>query len=237
VTLEAVEIKGFVESSLIEWPGRLAAVIFLPGCNLRCRYCHARDLVLGAASVESIPAEKVLDYAGSSGGWIDGIVISGGEPTLYAGLAGLMRDVKSRGLDVKLDTNGTRPDVIAGLMDEGLVDAVAMDVKAPLDERYLKVANVPVDLARVRESIRLIMQSGIEYEFRTTVSPALLSLADVVDVAREIEGARRYCLQPFCPHVCLDEEFERHPQCPRSYLEHAAALAKGFVGEVVIRTA
>ena len=112
----SVEIKGLIEASLIDWPGKLATVVFVPGCNLRCRYCHARDLVTGASAIDPISFERVLDYLEESRGWIDGVVISGGEPTLYSGLADLARSIRSSGFAVKLDTNGTRPAVIERLL-------------------------------------------------------------------------------------------------------------------------
>lgn len=233
--LDTVEIKGLIEASLIEWPGRIAAVVFLPGCNLRCRYCHARDIVAGRQSLEAIPLEKALEFIGGKKGWIDGVVISGGEPTLDAGLPALAGRLKAMGLAVKLDTNGTRPMVLQRLISGGLVDAVSMDVKAPLDYRYFQITRAVVNLDDIRRSIGVIMRSGIEYEFRTTVSPFLMSPLDVAEIAQSIEGARRYTLQPFNPHVCLDRSLEEHPPCPMSFMEDAARLAKGFVGEVSIR--
>jgi pyruvate formate lyase activating enzyme len=231
-----VEIKGLIEASLIDWPGRLATVVFLPGCNFRCGYCHARAL-LSAGSVESIPLDKTLDYVRDMEGWIDGVVISGGEPTLDRGLPALAAELKSRGVAVKLDTNGTRPDVIERLAAEGLIDAVSMDVKAPLDYRYFEIAGTVFDLSSIRRSIEFLKASDLEVEFRTTVAPFLLSPIDIGAIAGELEGARRYVLQPFRPHSCLDARLEKMPPCPRQYLEDAARIARGFVREVVIRGA
>jgi len=233
--LSGVEIKGLVEASLLDWPGKLATVIFLPGCNLRCRYCHARDLVSGGRSIESIPLEKTLEFISQMDGWIDGVVISGGEPTLKPELPAIAREIHALGFKVKLDTNGTRPGVLQNLIEDGLIDAVAMDVKAPLDYRYFEVAGAVFDLSDIRKSIDIIKGSHLEYEFRTTVSPFLLSPLDVAEIAGAIQGARRYVLQPFDPHVCLDASMEDEPPCPLSVLQDAARLAEGFVDEVVIR--
>jgi len=232
---DTVEIKGLIEASLIEWPGRIAAVVFLPGCNLRCRYCHARDIISGGGAAESIPLERVLEFAEGKKGWIDGVVISGGEPTLDPGLPALAGRIKAMGLAVKVDTNGTRPAVLQRMIAGGLIDAVSMDVKAPLDYRYFQVTRAVVNLDDIRRSIGILMRSEIEYEFRTTVSPFLMSALDVSEIAQSIEGARRYTLQPFNPHTCLDRSLEQHPPCPISFLEDAARLAKGFVGKVSIR--
>lgn len=234
--LESLRIKGLVESSLIEWPGKLATVIFLPRCNLRCRYCHAKELILGETSrAESKPVETVLKRLTDMRGWIDGMVISGGEPTLWPALGELAAEVKSRGFSVKIDTNGTYPGVLEHLIDKGLVDMIAMDVKAPLDYRYLEITQTIFGLRRIARSIDVIMRSGVEYEFRTTVVPSLLSPAEVAQIAEVIKGAGRYVLQPFSPHACLDEEMEKLPPCPVSVLQDAARLASGFVGEVVVR--
>lgn len=230
-----VEIKGLVEASLIDWPGRLATVVFLPGCNLRCRYCHARDLVLGGDAIDTISVDRIFDYLLAMDGWIDGVVISGGEPTPFADLPKLASDIKRMNLAVKLDTNGTQPRVLQYLISEGLIDAVAMDIKAPLDYRYFDVAQTVFDLDDVKRSIAAIMRSSIEYEFRTTVSPALISPLEISQIAEAITGARQYTLQPFNPHVCLDSRMEEQPSCPTSYLEDAARLAGAFVKNVAIR--
>lgn len=234
--LNTVRIKGLVESSLLDWPGRIATVIFLPGCNFRCRYCHARDIILGGASLlESIPLDVVLGHIADMKGWLDGVVISGGEPTICPELDELCARIKNCGVPVKLDTNGSHPEVLESLIERGLIDAVAMDVKAPLDYRYLQLTQTVFGLRRIERSIEVIMKSGLEYEFRTTVEPSLISPADVGQIAQAIEGAHRYVLQPFRPHVCLDPAMENLPQCPTSVLQDAARLAEGFVGEVVIR--
>jgi len=234
--LKTVKIKGLVESSLIDWPGRIATVVFLPGCNLRCCYCHARDIILGAAySVESIPIDTVLELVSDMQGWVDGVVISGGEPTLSPGLPRLCSEIKERGLPVKLDTNGTRPNTLKALIEGGLIDAVTMDVKAPLDYRYLEITRTVFGVKRIARSIDIIMQSGLDYEFRTTVAPTLLSPSEVGEIAQSIQGAKRYVLQPFRPHACLDRSMEQLPECPVSLLKDAARMAEGFVEKVIIR--
>lgn len=234
--LKTVRIKGLVETSLIDWPGRLASVVFLPGCNLRCLYCHARDIILGAQACESIPLDAVLEMLSEQDGWLDGVVISGGEPTLCPGLGRLCEEIKIRGLAVKLDTNGTRPEIIKDLIEKGLIDAIAMDVKAPLDHRYLEITQTIFGLRRIAESIDIIMNSSLEYEFRTTVAPSLLSASEVGEIAEAIKGAKVYVLQPFRPHACLDRAMEDLPPCPMSLLQDAARLARGYVEKVLIRT-
>lgn len=239
-----VEIKAVIETSLIDWPGKLATVVFLPGCNLRCRYCHARELVAGGAGLGTIPVSEVLSSIRAREGWIDGVVISGGEPTLHRGLADLAAEIRSAGLQVRLDTNGTRPDVLSDLLKNRLLDSIAMDVKAPLDGSYAQVAQCDVDLGALRKSIRIIRDSGLEHEFRTTVLPSY-TRADIARIAEAIgrgaarsSGAKarsRYVLQPFNPHSCLDSTFESLPPTSPAFLEEAVEEARKFLDDVTVR--
>jgi len=234
--LKTVRIESLVETSLLDWPGRLATVIFLPGCNLRCRYCHARDLILGARRGESIPLDDVLQMLAGQEGWLDGVVVSGGEPTLCPGLPRLCEEIKRRGFAVKLDTNGTRPPVLRRLIEDGLVDAIAMDVKAPLDpDKYATAAGVPVDIAAIRESILTLIRSDIEYEFRTTFCPRIHSGDDILQIAEDLRGARRYILQIFRPTRCLDPAFEHVHPPSREELVMLASKAARFVLQCSVR--
>ncbi len=198
-------IKGFIPNSLIDWPGRIAGILFLSGCNFRCPFCHAAHLVVRPNELESIPFESVEGFLKSRGDWIDGVIISGGEPTISDGLEELIDRVRALGFAVKLDTNGTHPEVVERLLKAGKLAAVSMDVKAPLDERYDKLAGVKVDLDAIRRSIAMLIGgAAAEYEFRTTVVPGMLGLEDVVDIARSLGGAERYALQNFQPVDCID---------------------------------
>jgi pyruvate formate lyase activating enzyme len=197
-------IRGLIENTLIDWEGKVACEIFLPTCNLRCPFCHAGHLLTNDGSLESIPVSSVTGVLDRNRGWIDGVVISGGEPTIHLTLPALIEELRSHGALIKLDTNGTRPDVLDDLMHRGLIDAVSMDIKAPLDDRYYEAAGVVCNLDVIRESIRLIMASGIDYEFRTTVCPDYHDLDVLIDIGRGIRGAKRYVLQPFRPGFCLD---------------------------------
>jgi pyruvate formate lyase activating enzyme len=152
-------IRGFIPSTLIDWPGRIAAIVFLPACNLRCAYCHAGDL-LEPASDEVIPWPQVRRYLDGKRAWIDGVVICGGEPTLHATLANLCREIRALGLAVKLDTNGTRPDVLQRLIDQRLIDAVSMDLKTTLDGRMVELARADVDLEAIDRSISLLLDAS-----------------------------------------------------------------------------
>ncbi len=193
-------IKGFLETSFLDWPGKIAAVFFLPGCNFRCPYCHNFALVERPQGYLTLPWEEVRDRLRPFVGWIDGVVVTGGEPTLHAGLAGLLAAIKAAGFGVKLDSNGGRPEVLEDLAARGLLDAVAMDVKAPLEPlAYARAAGGAVDLAAVRRSIAFLKASGLPHEFRTTVWPAWHGREELMAMARELAGGARWTLQALNP--------------------------------------
>ena len=197
-------IRGYIENTLIDWEGKIAAEVFLPGCNFRCPYCHASHLLTSRSDEETIPLEGILESLRRQQGWIDGVVISGGEPTLQPDLLDLINAFRAQRVGIKLDTNGSRPDVLEALIERGVLDYVAMDVKAPLDERYAAAAGAPVDPDTIRRSIELLIAGNVPYEFRTTVCPAQLGAEEIELVARAIRGAQAYYLQPFRPVNCLD---------------------------------
>ncbi|MBI5789679.1 MAG: anaerobic ribonucleoside-triphosphate reductase activating protein [Candidatus Schekmanbacteria bacterium] len=202
-------IKGFIETSFLDWPGKVAAVVFLPGCNFRCPYCHNHELVLRPQTLLNIPLDNILERLKGFKGWIDGVVISGGEPTLQGKLPELIGIFKQEGFLVKLDTNGSRPDLLEQLISKRLLDYIAMDVKAPLDDlHYRRVTGKAVDVRQIRKSCDLLMSSPIEYEFRTTICPALLNLHDCEDLFAQLSGAKKLTLQNFNPHSTLDPKLQ-----------------------------
>jgi pyruvate formate lyase activating enzyme len=228
-------IRGFIESTLLDWEGKVAAVVFLPGCNFRCGYCHARHLVEPMPGGEAIPLEAVLLCFRRQPGWLDGVVISGGEPTAHPGLLAFIRRFRAQGIAVKLDTNGSRPDVLERLLALGLLDYVAMDVKGPLDGKYAEVARAPVDLDAVRRSIELLMRGDVPYEFRTTVCPATLGAEEIERTALAVRGARAYYLQAFRPVNCLDRSLERVPPYNSDQMRDLCRRAARHVQRCVVR--
>jgi len=181
-------IKGFLETSLIDWPGHVCAVVFLPYCNLRCPYCHNHQLVLKPDTLDTLPLESVLDRVTSQEDWIDGICVTGGEPTIHRGLPAMLEAIQEAGLKVKLDTNGTQPEILQHLVSRKLVDHVAMDVKAPLDDAvYARCAGVQVPTRLIKASIKVIMESGVSCAFRCTVVPTLLSEVQIYDLAEALK--------------------------------------------------
>ncbi len=174
-------IGGFIPFTLIDYPGKIAAVVFTQGCNLACPFCHNKALIPKKAvekAVNNRHVHEVLDFLHERKGRLKAVVISGGEPTLQPGLAGFIKEVRSRGYLVKLDTNGTHPGVVRDLIEKGLLDFVAMDVKAPL-EKYNLLCGSKVDTQAILSSIRAIGESGISCQFRTTFVPHLLSKDDI----------------------------------------------------------
>lgn len=231
-----IEIKGFIKTSMVDWDGKVTSVIFLPNCNFRCPMCHNYELVLNSSKCQSISISDIKRYLEMHSDFIDGVVITGGEPTMHKDLSSLIKQFKDMGFQIKLDTNGSFPDVIRNLVEKELVDYVAMDVKAPLtDGKYKKVAGVDVKISRIRESVDYLMKSGIEYEFRTTVVPTLHTEEDIIEIAREIEGAKKFVLQKFEPKNAMDEKLRKLKPHDASYLRQLAEKCKYFVSKIKVR--
>jgi pyruvate formate lyase activating enzyme len=228
--MKTFEIKGFVETSLCDWDGYLSSVIFLPGCNLRCPFCQNGDLVLRPDDLPTVGFDTVTDFLRRNSNWIDGVVLTGGEPTLRRDLAELAGEIKRRDFKVKIDTNGTGPAVIEALLEEDLVDYVAMDVKAPLDERYGVAAGAEVDLKDLRRSIDMIRALEDRSEFRTTLVPGLVGEKEVLLIAETIQGARKYVLQRFVPENSLDNSLRRAIPYGESFVSHLLERAGKYVG-------
>jgi pyruvate formate lyase activating enzyme len=198
-------IKGFLETSFLDWPGRLAAVLFLGGCNFRCPFCHNAELVLTPHLVPSIPLVGVLERLRQLRGWVDGIVVSGGEPTISPRLPELLGRIRTAGFEVKLDTNGSCPDVLAKLVARRLIQAVDMDLKAPLEAAaYAALAGVSVRIELIRASIDLIRLSGLPHRFRTTYVPGLLDPSAIQRLREMVPEGSPYVLQGFNPQRALD---------------------------------
>jgi len=195
-----LDVKGFVDFSFVDWDGKISSVIFLPNCNFRCPFCHNVNLVLNPEKLETIPFEYIENQLKKQKGWIDGVCITGGEPTLHSSLPELCSRIKNMGFLVKLDTNGTNPNMLKEIIDRKLLDYVAMDIKAPLTvKKYSKATGVNAEslLENVKESIRLLLESSIDYEFRTTVVPTMHDLDDLKQVSRSLKGCKKYVLQKF----------------------------------------
>jgi pyruvate formate lyase activating enzyme len=231
-----VPIKGFIENSLIEWEGKIVSILFLPTCNLRCHYCHAPHLIQTPEELESIPLDVVISKIWRNHGWVDGVVVTGGEPTFHKRLDILIQSLKETGTRVRLDTNGTNPQVLDDLINRNLLDCVAMDIKAPLrKEKYEQISGVSCNIEDIKKSIQIIMESGVEYEFRTTVCPSQLDGDDIEDIAKVIQGAGRYIIQSFRPSHCLDTRMLTVTPYPTETLRGFAANASRYVNYCCVR--
>jgi len=191
-----MKIAGLQRVTLIDYPGRIAATVFLAGCNLDCGYCYNRWMLDANAVKALLSVDELLRWLQTRQGLLDGVCLSGGEPTLHPELVELLRALRALGFAIKVDTNGTLPHRLKALLDEGLVDYVALDLKAPLDARYERVARRTVDLAALRQSMDLLRRRAPAYEFRTTVNP-MLCAADLEAIATEIGADETWYLQPF----------------------------------------
>ena len=226
------QIKGFHETSFLDWFGKISSVFFLSGCNLRCPYCHNHGLVLKPHSFPTIPQQIIESRLQEFVGWIDGIVISGGEPCLYSQLPDLIKFFRKLSFPVKLDTNGTKPDMLASLLDDGLIDYVAMDVKAPLDDiRYSRCVGIPVSVSHIKRSLAILAQSEIGYELRMTVCPTLIKEKDIKDLAIQLEGVQKFVLQAFNPKNTLDPDLRSVSPYDNDQMMEFKKILEEYVGE------
>lgn len=202
-------VKGFLETSFVDWKGHMSSVLFLGGCNFRCPFCHNRDLVLNPGGFEDVPLEYVVaSIRKYRAHWIEKTVITGGEPTIHKNLFELIGLLKTEGMSIKLDTNGSNPAMVKALVSDGLIDCIAMDVKGPLDG-YSRWCGSKIDEDKIRESIEFIMGCGIDYYFRMTVVPYLHREEDVYTVAAELKGSKDLIIQTFRPDITLNSAYER----------------------------
>ena len=191
-----MRISGLQKLSMVDYPGKLAATVFTGGCDLRCPFCHNASLVLRPDEGEHIPEEELFALLKKRQGVLEGVCITGGEPTLAFGLETLMARIKELGYLVKLDTNGTNPDMLEALAQEGLLDYAAMDIKNSPD-RYAETCGGVDLLGPVKRSAALLMAGAVDYEFRTTVCAPLHTPEEMAGIGRWLKGAKRYFLQPF----------------------------------------
>jgi pyruvate formate lyase activating enzyme len=226
-----MRIAGLQRCSFVDYPGKLSAVVFTPGCNMDCFYCHNRQLLTDGAPPEQ-DSDQVLAFFARRTGMLDAVVISGGEPTLRPDLPDFAAALRDMGFLIKLDTNGTHPEVIRDLLSRGLLDFVAMDVKAPL-ARYEEITRRRVDLDAVAESIDLLLSGEVDYEFRTTVAPQL-DVSDLAAIAMRIRGANSYVLQQYRPQEGAEADGYAQPH-PDTYLANAARAVAPLVSRCSVR--
>jgi len=228
-----MKIGGFQKISTIDYPGYLASTIFLSGCNLKCKYCHNPSLAQGETESEEISTQEVLAYLEKRRAFIDAVCVSGGEPTIHEELEELISSIKGMGYKVKLDTNGTNPAVVKNLVDNNLVDYVAVDIKATID-KYHEVAGCFVNTDKIKETIKLLITSNVDYEFRTTFLPDL-DHTDMKEIAGYVEGSSKYVIQQFRNKVTLDEDYSNKTPYKKDYIMEASDNVKHMFKQCEVR--
>ncbi len=237
-----MQIGGLEKLTLIDYPGKIACTVFLIGCNFRCPFCYSSELVLPEKIKKQpiISEKEFFAFLKQRKSLLEGVVICGGEPTIHKDLPVFIKKIKKLGFLVKLDTNGSNPEMLKMLISKRLVDYVAMDVKAPLINQksniknqkdyefqsasglggssFKKASGVNIDEAIIRKSIDIIMNSGIDYEFRTTIVPGIHTKEEIKEIAVMIKGARKYYLQKFRPEKTINPRFEKVKPYPIEYL-------------------
>ena len=228
-------IKGLQKVSLIEYPGKISAIVFLGKCNFKCHFCYNIDLVKNYKKLPDIPEKKVLDFLSTRKGLLDGVAITGGEPTLYKDLPKFMKKIRDLDFLVMLETNGSDPKMLKDLIDKQLLNYIAMDIKAPL-ERYDEVTGVKTDKKKIQESIDIIRNSGVDYEFRTTVIPKYFKKKDALSIGKWLKGSKCYYLQQFVKEKTLNKSLEKIEPYPPEKLKEFAEIMKPFFESVKIRS-
>lgn len=229
-----IKIVGYQGVSLIDFPGRIATVLFTPGCNFACPFCQNPELVNPSAGLSPASPREVEELLETRKKFIDGVSITGGEPTLLSDLPDFLKKLKGMNLQTKVDTNGYLPKVIKSIIDGNLVDFIAMDIKASL-EKYQVAAGTMVDISRIEKTIDILIKSDIEYEFRTTVVPGLHTAEDIKSISRRIEGAAAFRLHQFSNKQTLDSAYtEVSPYLPEE-MENLAKVAGDYVADVKVR--
>lgn len=228
-----MNIAGFVKTTLQDWEGKNACMILLSGCNFRCPYCNRPELITDKN--EGLALEPILKYIKENKDFIEAVVISGGEPTIHNDLYRLLRDIKQLKVKIKMDTNGSDPDILDDLIGAKLVDKICINIMSPFEsEQYSKAAGVTVDVGSIQRSLKILETSGIPYEIRTVIVPGLINHEIFGRMLKNIDGTQSLIIQQFDQRVTLDPAFNLKPY-PKPVLMKMAETAKGYVKRVRIR--
>jgi pyruvate formate lyase activating enzyme len=231
-----MEIKGLRKTSLVDYPGKLCTVIFFGGCNFLCGFCQNQDLVIGSGKLDSYPVEEVLELLKERSSLIDSVVITGGEPTISNEIELFLKKIKEIPLLIKIDTNGSNPEIIKKFLDEKLIDYAAIDVKTS-PEKYSLAAGVNTDFDVIKETINLVKKSGIDYELRTTCVPSFITLNDFKSIEKETGRVKKYYLQQFVNRATLDPSFQNYKPYSVAELNEFRDYVKTFADICEVRGA
>lgn len=227
-----MRIGGLQKCSLIDFPGKISAIVFTVGCNFHCPYCHNPELV--DETTTELDENEIWSFLERRKGLLDAVTITGGEPTVHNNLIPFIKRIRDMGYLVKLDSNGTKPEIIERIQKDKLVDYIAMDIKAPLTS-YERTVGRPVDTEAIKKSISFIMNGDIEYEFRTTIVKSLLSYEDMHLIGESIRGAQNYYLQKFVPTKTLNPAFIRKTTYSDAEFEEIRTIMSTYVQTCSIR--
>jgi len=229
-------IKGMIDSSFLDWDGKIVSTLYVPHCNYRCPFCHNWELVMHPEKFNTKPFDEIKTFLTENRDFIDGICLTGGEPALYSDLMEYLKKIKVLGMEIKLDTNGSVPKMIENVFDQDIISYIAMDIKAPLEQTaYNKLAGAKVNLENIKKTIELIMNSGIDYEFRTTVVPTLLNYDDILEIAKSIEGTKKYVLQQFVAEHTFSEELRKVKPYSKEEIEVMINAGSKYVEKIISR--
>lgn len=228
-------IKGLQKTTLVDYPGKVACTIFLPRCNFRCGFCYNKDLVIDYDLLPTISEEDVFNFLEKKKKWLDGVVFTGGEPLLHKELPLFIKKIKEMGFLIKIDTNGSNPKMLKELIDDKLVDYIAMDIKSPL-EKYDKVVGVKVDKEEIKESIEILKNSNIDSELRLTCVPTLHTKEDIEKIGNWLKGNKRLFIQQFQPkEKMIDKSLLNVKPFSKEELEEFKEILSKYVGRIEIR--
>ncbi|MCL4382463.1 MAG: anaerobic ribonucleoside-triphosphate reductase activating protein [Patescibacteria group bacterium] len=237
-----IKIKGLQKTTLLDYPGKVAAIIFVAGCNFRCPFCHNSDLVLRPETLPEIKEEDFFIFLKNKRQLLDGIVVTGGEPTLYEDLPAFIKKIKKLGFLIKLDTNGTNPGMVKDLLAQKLLDYVAIDYKGPLIKyyKYTNTTNKQIN-KQISECINILIKSGLDFELRTTVVPTLHNREDLIEMAKDLSSiihnpsSIKWFLQQFNPGQCLDKSFEKLKPYPKEFFDKVLPKLRKLIPKTELR--
>ena len=231
-----IKIGGLQKTTFIDYPGKLACTVFLCGCNFRCPFCYSRELVLPEKikNQPKVKKKEFFNFLQERKGLLEAVVVCGGEPTINEDLPDFIKEIKKFGYLIKLDTNGSNPEMLKELINEKLIDYVAMDIKAPI-EKYEKTVRVKVETEKIKESVKILKKGIIGYEFRTTVVPGIIDKDDVLKMAKWLSPAQNYFLQNFKAEKTIDPKFEKIKPYSDKYIEEIKKAVQPYFKECEIR--
>jgi pyruvate formate lyase activating enzyme len=229
-----IRIAGLQKMTLMDYPGKVAAAVFLGGCNFRCGFCHNPEIVEMKPGQETISEQEFFDFLKSRQGLLEGVCVSGGEPLIYQDLPEFLRQIRSLGFSIKLDTNGLESAKLKAIIERGLIDYIAMDIKGSADN-YSQIANKDIIFSNIEKSIKLILDGNIDYEFRTTVMPRFHNEDEIEKMAQMIKGAKKYYLQNFRNQKTLDPLFRDDNCFTEVQLQALRQIAAKYVALCEIR--